>query len=800
MDYLKQYANSDGDSDDEENINDVATAGAEVDRRRRREESTEGEGRPEKRRRIRRTQTGAARFLDVEAAVGAASDEEEDEEERVGGGGFIDDSTGDLGHRGRPTSGVSQSQDGSAREAEELARLAEEYQRRAREERQLEVGRQEGRRGAIAREEGMSSLDGAFNKGHEGRPMPALEKHVWELQHMTWREFERRYEWGRLRAARGDAPAGQLAVVELAETVLVLLPRAPAGWRVSRWRLSSKFDMEKALIPEPAPSGEEIALWDGVDEALLGAAASTRPGLALGPGCRVVCGFIVEMTETKEHGRVARVRLSVGGEQIVQSDARLYDLLTMETNATTTMEWELEAGLLKRHLLSVPCRLCLFDHVRVVSHHSENVGGRVGAIETSGYDPRVSIVIGEGKEVEVAMSEVIREFELGDLVDVVDGRFKGERGIIVHMVRGGGLQIYAASSAAATQSMEAVNGLLFQDEEEATPRMDGVLHIVAKQVEFADTDKRPGGWSLASSVRLEYKAVSLCEYDRKRNARGMHTGRGRFIGTEVIIVGPHAMKGRWGMVVDERFVQPRDLPEVGKGKKRERQMADGELWLIVREDFSLKRWDVPLEQAVHRRTQLSLEKARHVTPWAGALGWMPDETDERGRTPPQTPSIDPLCSDPAWLPSPVAAHPQQPAALGNDEGRWLCIAGLRLKRVDVRVLMKIEGQVMGAHQAAAGQSGYIELEKDLTEDELNKPITVRVGESVYPSPSGEGGWLSSARTSLAAESVWDSEADVVWVRFERVAGTPGEEALFHVVSLCRSYNEDGVLSKATRFD
>ncbi|KAJ6531276.1 hypothetical protein B0H19DRAFT_474646 [Mycena capillaripes] len=257
----------------------------------------------------------------------------------------------------------------------------------------------------------------------------------------------------------------------------------------------------------------------------------------------------------------------------------LVPVLTMDTQAATE-ECEVEVWKLRRHLLSVPCHLQRFDRVRVVGHHSENVDGRVSAIETSGYDSRVSIVTGEGKEVQVAMLEVIREFELGDLADVVEERYKGERGTIVHMVQGGGLQIYAASSE---------EGLLFQDdlelrslrlrtdEDGGMPSTDGVLNVVAEQVELADADKRSGGWSLTSSVTPKYKAVSLCEYDKKRNVNGMHTGKGKFIGTEVMIVAPHAMKGRWGVVIDERYMRPKDLPgEDGEGKDKTGKNVDGE--------------------------------------------------------------------------------------------------------------------------------------------------------------------------------------------------------------------------------
>ncbi|KAJ7645413.1 hypothetical protein DFH06DRAFT_583436 [Mycena polygramma] len=652
MDYLRAYAES-----DDENCTESRriAGGASCEtlsalKRKRINDESNDQSTLHKTRRTRRETACATRYLDIEAAIGEGSEGESDEGEGDEDAGFVDDSLAGFDLTD-PRSVAWEEEEDVVREAEELIRIEAEklIQRAQRDDgrgrhasetrtaRERECENERMRRGqrkeVRARQERESER---ARRVHGGPPRRAagrignaeetLEEQVEEyfltIAERDHSKFRKRFEWGRLRRAIGRARSRQLVLVESARSVLMIVPDGPKGGRLERFHIKLGHRLEDVLHPEDEPTREEIALWDGVDKLIPQAASNPRAGMALGPGCRVSFksldteerdknGFITEM---KEDNRVARVRISVDGETILQSDPRLYELLTFPTaKAATNKIEEIEVPVvdLRRHLLCVPCHLRHFDRVRVVGSRASAVGvrGRVCAIESSGDDPQVTLVTEEGKDIEVAMSEVIREFMLGDLVDVVAGPVAGERGIIVDMLLGGGLQLFATSSAAVNRSVQVLDSLLSDYEALADLKLDvdtdgkvantlGLLHVVAEQVEFAQADCRPGGWSLPSTTKPAHQARALSEYDKSRQEKTMHTGRGRYKHEEVLIISPHPMKGQWGVVLDEH-----DIVSATDFTKAE---GDPTVVLTVRGEMSLKTWQVPLDQVVHRWYMLSL--------------------------------------------------------------------------------------------------------------------------------------------------------------------------------------------------
>ncbi|KAJ7627750.1 hypothetical protein DFH06DRAFT_1338922 [Mycena polygramma] len=788
---------------------------------------------PCKRRRTRHSY--AARYLDVEAAVDEGSDEDEGESDADS---FIADGAPEVfeprvsRHLGRDTE--------DRREAEELESQAHEYQVRARREREAAYGAAGG-----GKEDAIRSPPKAGRVRQERQAEEARRERGEAARASAVRPLDEPLEEeGRLRRALQGAPKGHLVLVESAQTILMVVREGPTGWRLGRFTVKAGRRLEDVLRPEDWPSPAEITEWDGVDAEILGAAANPRLGMALRPGCRVVVddsdrgpdhgksGFITEM---QYNGQVARVRISVDGERILQSDPRLYDLLTWPTanaGANKIEEIDVMVGDLKRHLLCVPCRLRDLDRVWVVRKDSPGRGvrGRVSQIETSGDDPQVTIATEENEDIEVPMSHVTREFALGDLVDVVTGPLTGEQGIIVEMVAGGGLQIFATSSSAVERSAQVMKTLFDEDllpskqEEDILAKPYGLLHVIAEQVEFAQPDARPGGWSKSGD----------CEPARCS----------RYKGTEVLIVRPHPMKGQWGVVQDEHdVVLPEDLDKP-TGKRK--------VVLTVRDDASFRTWQVPLEQAVHRWTRLPLNKSKYVIPWAGPLGWgepeeLPevwgseetmDTLSERGEAGSGKQTVEEFWAesakasmDAAWKTSPPARLPPQPGLIGDgsDGGRWLCIPELKGKRVDVGVLEK-KGQHTETHAAAVGKCSYVELEEALTPQMMNKRITIRAGDKAKKlrlEPRWLVPWRMLPPVKGRAVSIVDGRGRVViigpdhlgnteflgkygltgasggpgwvWVKFERAKDTAGMQSLFHEQSLCRSYNDDGVWTKATVF-
>ncbi|KAJ7938105.1 hypothetical protein B0H13DRAFT_2302204 [Mycena leptocephala] len=182
-----------------------------------------------------------------------------------------------------------------------------------------------------------------------------------------------------------------------------------------------------------------------------------------------------------------------------------------------------------------------------------------------------------------------------------------------------------------------------------------------------------------------------------------------------------------------------------------------------------------------------------------------------------------------------------PFVPGVDEagGKWLCLPFLVGKRVDVKVLPRTGKQTSKRQLQAAGGVSFIELHSVLKPDDLKNRKTLAVsmgqyGEVVKIEPK----WLVPARTTRhlpqVVEDICISRScsrviilgpdvmgdvshigeygltrgsaigpdtggfvNVLFVRED--VRSPTTESVYHVNSLCRSFNVDGKATKATMF-
>ncbi|KAJ7167558.1 hypothetical protein C8R46DRAFT_1093399 [Mycena filopes] len=786
------------------------------------------DGRPSKRRRVIK-KIDVRGFLDTEARVGDGSEDEDEDEE--GDAAFIDNdnSVKDARASSRRLFAVED----CGVDADEPAARALTYKVRAREEMAATARAPTAPPPSV----GLSWVErveeqlGEMQRGCPGE-FPASSA------------FQARYQWGRLKEGKGVARVGQLALVYSANSVLVLVPRSgpkkavwegewdtPVNrrrWVLARLGTSHGIALDGALSLGPPPTQEELVLWDAVEGGLLQSAVSPTAGMAVGLSSRAVVnwprsehheksGFVVG-----EDGTNVRLRLSVAGEMIRSWDPQLWEVLTAPLSPGV-VEIAVPRWTLKRHLLSLPGKLCVLDRVRVLAGISTGLGGRVKRIDWSEREPLVSMWGAEGMEVTVTLGEVRREFMLGDLVQIVVGPSTGKRGIVVGRTDAGGLDVFTAISPETTL---AGDPKLTISELEDIVRT-AMVHALEDQVEFDQGEHRLGGWTLPASTEPAYRAQAMCEEDRRRQDEAMRGGR-RFRGTPVAIVHPHRMKGRRGIVVDDHFTAG----------------ADGGVRAVVftvRIEVTNVQVQVPEAQARHLWTGLPLHNAEHVIPWARPLLLGFSDVDEEwegdGHKTPE--AKDP--TDANWKATEAeaqaaverAAMARAAIRIGEDQGRWLCIPGLRGKRVEVRVMQKLAGKrVSGAQAAAVGKAGYIELKEALTEDKLNKPISVRIKQMTRPLQI-EPRWLAPIRTMMTPLSTMPASIanarggvvvigpdslgakdhlgdygqtcpnseedceDMVWVEFEGAGGVAGARRHYPLDSLCRSGNGEGTVTKRT---
>lgn len=231
-----------------------------------------------------------------------------------------------------------------------------------------------------------------------------------------------------------------------------------------------------------------------------------------------------------------------------------------------------------------------------------------------------------------------------------------------------------------------------------------------------------------------------------------------------------------------------------------------------------------------------------MTPWAGVMKWNWSEEIEAeftcidGMRTPLQPSSSSTDLDWALQPDELelpVLRPPPPPPIGKDGGRWMCIPKLKGKRVDVIVLQKTAGRVTARQANAEGQSGYIELMEGMTEELLDTPIVVRLGDQgkririaprwlapmratrcppVCMTDVSISSWKgrvvvigpdTAGKTEHIGEYGWTAPTatpEMTWVKFARESRDHVEmQSFFHVESLCRAFNIAGVDTKPTPF-
>ncbi|KAJ7454004.1 hypothetical protein B0H11DRAFT_2245128 [Mycena galericulata] len=625
--------------------------------------------------------------------------------------------------------------------------------------------------------------------------------------------------WARVRVPSVRLPKGRLAFADSDTSAIVLVERGD-NWTMMRMPIKEGGTLDEGLELS-VPTSEEVGVWDRVANEWLRYAVAEGPQLAFSPGFRVVEKMVEG--EPRREGYITRlngdgtaiVRRSFGGKRILQSHPDFFGLLIAPC-PTADDEFTARLADLAHHLLRVPTKLHFLD--RVVTSDG-NVGGRVVWIDDSFVDPAVT-VFGESGYSVFRMSELRRDFQPGDLVGVTAGRLKNEQGIVVRKtgpsdntqraVSSGGLEIFWAHR----ESHSLDNNGPAEDEE--------LLTVLEVEVEFADGALlHPWRGDSATSPTPNKDAEALYRDDvLQRDRERRHA---RYIGMSVMLVGKHAKKGQYGVILDTHYDGPS-------------RQEEPRLVLTVRDEASLAQWQAEDTQVVHRWSRRPIWEADYLEPWSQKLGW---NWPARGAEAPVAPTDD---ADPEWAPEPQLLAPPPPprasASLGEDGGRWLCIPGLVGKRVDVVLMLKMSGRSSGIQIEYAGHSGFIELEEPITEAWLArarhmKSVTVRIGPQCKIIKI-EPKWLKPCRTTRHPPQVMEdvpitqcrgrvviigpdidgderhkgeygetfpgNEDDRVLVSFARSSvQDPPQSAVYHILSLCRAYNADAVRTQRTIF-
>ncbi|KAJ6606285.1 hypothetical protein DFH09DRAFT_1067153 [Mycena vulgaris] len=817
-----------------------------------------------KRRRLENQHSAVTQFLDLEATEDR--DESDPDEEDSMDDAFIDDDGLSHHSEGEESTDLRNPALEFMDEAEELAAIAKDVEMRSR-------ARQNPRISAW----GDKNTSHALNSGQNvPEALQSLEQHLAELQRHPQapqlappriRHGPRGAltlvdaapvlpgMWGRLRRSLKQGPKkGSLAFADSDTTFLVVADVKMEGddddtksgntetarkdaksmgkrlREIIRIRLTKNRPLSKALLPENAPSAEEIAIFDEQDHPLLRhRPALSGPGLALTEGSRVVVkpldgellvfgdsGYITEI-----HGATATVRRSYCGKRIIQLQQEFFTQLT--GNASDD-DIQINIESLRRHILDIPCNLQLGDRVEVVSPTSEWMGkqARVMQIELHPGSAFVDLVEAESTSTfQVDMADLKRVFAIGDLVKAfgqytpptLDYPYEDR-----HHEVGSTMELQTSS-------------------------------VLAAHLEFALEESGPGaeGGDAADPV---------LHGERDIIRKQMHTGNCPWMWHEVMIVGKHNRKGFWGTVVGNH-------EKLGADQSRQR-------WVTIREEGSNYRYDIGIEHVVHRHSlkplvqnsqdQVEEKEAMARLKRIMKVQWAEKELQQRRSATNVPPGVDvednvgdgsqtPMQHefDPEWMAetpgssqltsaparSPTILPLPAPPAIGEHGGDWLCLPKLAHKRVDVIVGAKTQGRVTALQARSQGQTGFIEINGALAEKDLMTPIAVRLGQDrkvvkmeprylkpirttlelgfplsiaevigrvviIGPDVNGDKGRMGEyAQTCERTSSLPANSALVQFAREDPLQ--PLVTAVYHVQSLCSSYNADGVSTKATIF-
>ncbi|KAJ7107363.1 hypothetical protein C8R44DRAFT_885382 [Mycena epipterygia] len=260
---------------------------------------------------------------------------------------------------------------------------------------------------------------------------------------------------------------GRVALVTSKKKALVAR-RGEVGDHDPCEELESSRALDSKLARRATPSGEDIALFARSPRAqyLLQNATFAGPCAALGEGDRIV--VVAEGEHWGKTGYIVMLRdVPVVNDSGHKGLARYAQILRQFDPTTPRKKSErgfvVELGRLKRHLLDNPLPLQTLDRVRVVSGLvHRGISGR--AIEINGGQVKVEIPspsndtpgLDEGRMPDtkcfvIDMRYLSRDFQCGDLVEVVRGLHESRVGMILALRTGGVLEVFDGKDATQDQ-------------------------------------------------------------------------------------------------------------------------------------------------------------------------------------------------------------------------------------------------------------------------------------------------------------------------------------------------------------
>ncbi|KAJ6467716.1 hypothetical protein C8R45DRAFT_938375 [Mycena sanguinolenta] len=302
------------------------------------------------------------------------------------------------------------------------------------------------------------------------------------------------------------------------------------------------------------------------------------------------------------------------------------------------------------------------------------------------------------KTFEIPISYAMREFHLGDLVEVKVGEHTGRIGVIVALEGARWVRIWDTKNFASvlieTPALEFYHETtdllpLMGPQEIESPWKAEIGDVVrVKQGKYVsrvgtvvavhDQNFLELKDNAAASTHIYVKSVEV-ELSTSRMKYG--AGR-RFEGIEVQ-VNPGKFKGLRGAVVGDHDSRVRVERMDSKNKHAWASLGDsrGIILSIGKERSNKVVENIPIEHVVHEFTMLPLSQAR----------WLPKKIlcgQAKPREPPTHrgafPNDEPPVKRPPTPPRPIGAEPLKIS--GEDDGQWLSMPDLANKRVDVKLV------------------------------------------------------------------------------------------------------------------
>ncbi|KAJ7105664.1 hypothetical protein C8R44DRAFT_745815 [Mycena epipterygia] len=544
---------------------------------------------------------------------------------------------------------------------------------------------------------------------------------------------------------------GRIAFLLSATKILVARTAEGGNDSCEQIELSRTVDSKQAH--RVSPSAEQIAPFQKSRHPALRAAPFWGACAALGEGDRVV---VVGGEHSGKTGYIVMLRdVPVVNESGHRRSAK-YAKIQNQYDGMSLIEkrgpgFFVELGRLKRHLLDHPLPLQPLDRDRVVSGLVHR--GLLGrAIEISGDQVQVEIPspsndtpglhkgrIPETKCFDINVRYLSRNFECGDLVEVVRGLHENRVGMIVASCTGGGLEIFDGQDTTHNQIEDAtyqsmfkvrsadVKFVIFGDQNtpfasaysaEYTQRSD-ISHpqlppppiFTPEQCQYREKQAEhyrstldimgedPGPCDEPTATKfctlrsfllhklLTYtkeptlEEILLQDKSRQERLDKLMRGHRRFEGYKVQAAFKTSHnKGSRGVVKAERNDRKRDARVASLALRNRRPDLNDVKGIVchVQWDASNKTEDIPIENLVHQFTGLKLDRAQFL-PAAILNGTEPWKPLPRPRSVTPLPDTPPP-GEKLWAATPP---PPEPTLAGEDTGEWLCNEALLNKCLDV---------------------------------------------------------------------------------------------------------------------